>query len=53
MSNENALKILVKCKQLLKTRRLCYNTLQCIMNFRELVEKIKKNIEKYFINPND
>ena len=53
MSNENALKILEKCKQLLKTRRLCYNTLQCIVNFKELVEKIKKNIDKYFINPNE
>ena len=53
MSNENALKILIKCKQLLKTRRLCYNTLQCILNYKELVDKVKKNIDKYFVNPNE
>lgn len=53
MSNENSIKILIKCKQLLKTRRLVYNTLQCIINFKELVEKIKKGIEKYIVSPKE
>jgi len=45
MTMENTVKLLVRCRQAILTRRLAYQTLKLLMRFEKLYERIKADVE--------
>lgn len=44
---DNTIKLLVRCKQLLLSRKLAFSTLQTILEFEAATQHIRRNVDKY------